>query len=684
MFEVEELIANQNYIMAMSGQKKRTKDIVLPHITEARKSLEIIERKGQNRFEYVFSEPLGYEEVKEFCQMDPMLKRRIQMYEDVKEYKLYPKVSSARSILVLAKGTGPKDMLISEATWQALDADLQSLESAGEVRGNPSLFSEATQANLQALKEIYPAFCRGVCYQRYLKWRHVELSVRITKDDFDTICCVGVGAFGKVYAVQKRDTGSMYAAKYLSKSHLKARKREVYAWTERKALALCDSPFVLCLKYAFQTHDELVLVMDLMNGGDLAYHIAAQRRFADDRARFYAMEILLGLEHLHALSILYRDLKPSNVLLDSQGHCRISDLGLACRLEQGKLKESESGTLGYMAPEVMNGEPYGLWVDYFSYGCTLYEMLTGRTPFRKDRKVTKEQIKEKAMKGDIDWSLGFSTEAKDLLQKLLDPVQDNRLGMKGPKPIKQHPYFAGMSWTLIRAKKIQAPFVPQKKELYVDNTTDQLKHMDKKLEQHADVVLTEDDQRKYEGFDVTISKAWQQEMLDSGVYDEVNSRLVDIPPAVRQSLSTVIQKNPKKPTKRKKEHDLNGLETRPTTSGLHISGEEGSVNSGGTSSLPPPGPTSAGAHNNSSVVSLDVSESAGVVDVPDKEKDKDRGGGSHDFPNKVGLLAVGLATLANVALSPVLIAGVDESLKAAQDIPRTNSTKSSRRRSRFW
>ncbi|KAG5840496.1 hypothetical protein ANANG_G00189430 [Anguilla anguilla] len=218
-------------------------------------------------------------------------------------------------------------------------------------------------------------------FDRFLQWKVLERQP-ITKDTFRQYRVLGKGGFGEVCACQVRATGKMYACKKLEKKRIKKRKGESMALNEKQILEKVNSRFVVSLAYAYETKDALCLVLTIMNGGDLKFHIynMGTPGFEKDRVQFYAAEICCGLEHLHQESIVYRDLKPENILLDDNGHIRISDLGLAIKVPEGELIRGRVGTVGYMAPEVINNERYGMSPDWWGLGCLVYEMTAGRSP----------------------------------------------------------------------------------------------------------------------------------------------------------------------------------------------------------------------------------------------------------------------------------------------------------------
>lgn len=194
-------------------------------------------------------------------------------------------------------------------------------------------------------------------------------SSSISLNDFKIEKVIGRGAFGKVFLVTKKDTGQIYALKALRKDVIEKRNQRVHTTTERQILGEVDSPFLVQLRFAFQTPDKLYMVMDYMPAGELFLHLRRAVRFTEDRTRFYAAEILLALEYLHDRGIIYRDLKPENVLLDIDGHIRLSDFGLSKKgltPESGAKAFTFCGTPEYLAPEILKGVGHDKGVDYWS------------------------------------------------------------------------------------------------------------------------------------------------------------------------------------------------------------------------------------------------------------------------------------------------------------------------------
>lgn len=227
---------------------------------------------------------------------------------------------------------------------------------------------------------------------------------------------------------------------------------------ERNVLALLSQhqhPFVLELRGAFHTPAKLYLLLDFCNGGDL-YGLLSRsknKKLNESSARFYASEIFLAIEHLHGLELIYRDLKPENVLLSSDGHVKLADFGLS---KEGQTADTFCGTPVYLAPEIWARKTYGIAVDWWSLGCVLFEMLCGLPPFWG------ESIKEvygKVVCAEPEYAQ-MSPECKSLIQGLLDRDPEVRLGCDGGQAVRQHPFFRQTSWKKVLDKGIRPPFTP--------------------------------------------------------------------------------------------------------------------------------------------------------------------------------------------------------------------------------
>jgi len=273
---------------------------------------------------------------------------------------------------------------------------------------------------------------------------------------------LGKGSFGKVVLVQKRtgkERGGLFAMKILRKTHLVKRRQIERTRTERKVLSVVNHPFIMKLHYAFQTPDKLYLVLDYCPGGELFFHLSRFRRFPERVARFYAAELLLAIGHLHKRGIIYRDLKPENVLLDSEGHVKLGDFGLAKAGIKHPCEGASSmcGTPEYMAPEVLAQAGHGFCVDYWGLGMLLYEMMTGLPPwYTTDRAKLFRRLKS----APLDVPSYFSGQAANCVSALLERNPRRRLGVTGIRTSMEHEFFRNISWKSLYARRVEAPIRP--------------------------------------------------------------------------------------------------------------------------------------------------------------------------------------------------------------------------------
>ena len=272
---------------------------------------------------------------------------------------------------------------------------------------------------------------------------------------------LGRGSFGQVILARLKINNKLYAMKILDKTQLKLRHQEVHTKTERDLMVKINCPFLVNIKSAFQDEKYLFIVSDFMQGGDMYYHMHEARKFDFELTQFYISEIVLALDYLHKNNMVYRDLKPENILLDSKGHIKITDFGLSKILNSSKDKAfTICGTPQYLAPEVFINQGYDKNVDWWSLGCLIYEMLTGRLPFsiKRGNRINLDIYKQK-----LKFPRYLNEDAIDLISKLLvfEPKKRLGYGKDGTENIKNHPFFEEINWDDIWNKKIVPPFKPE-------------------------------------------------------------------------------------------------------------------------------------------------------------------------------------------------------------------------------
>ena len=245
-------------------------------------------------------------------------------------------------------------------------------------------------------------------------WKEAE---NIGPSSFIPIQLLGKGSFGEVYLVQKKGESKLYAMKVLKKQEHFERQLVRYATTERNVLAyFTKHPFVVGLNYAFQTPSRLFLVLDYCPGGDMGQVIQREKRMTEAWARTYLSEILLALEDLHKQDIIYRDLKPDNVVIDEEGHALLTDFGLSKEgIFDNTSATSFCGSVAYLAPEMLKRQGHGKSVDWYLLGVLLYEMLFGTPPYYAKQK---EQLFHNIKRGTLKLPRSISPECLDLLKRV--------------------------------------------------------------------------------------------------------------------------------------------------------------------------------------------------------------------------------------------------------------------------
>ncbi|RCV14542.1 hypothetical protein SETIT_2G434500v2 [Setaria italica] len=277
-------------------------------------------------------------------------------------------------------------------------------------------------------------------------------------DDFEILKLVGQGAFGKVFQVRKKNTSEIYAMKVMRKDKILENNHAEYMKAEREILTKVDHPFIVQLRYSFQTKYRLYLVLDFINGGHLFFQLYKQGLFREELARIYTAEIVSAVAHLHANGIMHRDLKPENILLDADGHAMLTDFGLAKEFCENTRSNSMCGTLEYMAPEIILGRGHDKAADWWSVGILLFEMLTGKPPFVGNR----DKVQQKVVKEKLKLPSFLSSEAHSLLKGLLHKEPNKRLGSGpgGSNEIRNHKWFKPINWRKLEARQIQPSFRP--------------------------------------------------------------------------------------------------------------------------------------------------------------------------------------------------------------------------------
>ena len=309
----------------------------------------------------------------------------------------------------------------------------------------------------------------------------------MTRNNFEFCYVIGKGGFGKVWKVRHKKSKQFFALKEMSKLKVLDKKSEKSINSEREFLSKLHNPFIVNMHYAFQDIENLYLVMDLMPGGDLRFHISRHKRFSEEQTRFFICGIIIALEYIHSNNVIHRDIKPENLVLDENGYVRLTDFGIA-KENLPDNKSETSGTPGYMSPEVMKALNHSFPVDFFALGVIGYEFMKGERPYvGKNRKEIKEQIlaKQAELKNE-DIAEGWSKESANFINKLLIRKPENRIGYKGIKELKIHSWLKYYPWDMLYKKTLPSPFIPENKD-----------NFDRRYCESSDVI-TEETKLRYE------------------------------------------------------------------------------------------------------------------------------------------------------------------------------------------
>jgi len=271
------------------------------------------------------------------------------------------------------------------------------------------------------------------------------------------LATLGTGSFGRVRLVQVIKDSKYYALKILKKSEVIYLKQVEHVKTEKKILEEIDHPYIVNLTGAFQDDKNLYLLLEYVIGGEFFSHLRKAGRFPNDTSVFYSGQVALVFEHLHGLTILYRDLKPENLLLDKNGHCKVTDFGFAKKVDYRTW--TLCGTPEYLAPEIILSKGHGKAGDWWALGILMYEMLAGYPPFYDEDPLG---ISQKILEGKIKFPWHFDRHSKDLIKKLLTADLTKRLGnlKAGAEDVKKHKWFTSIDWAKLLAVAVTPPITP--------------------------------------------------------------------------------------------------------------------------------------------------------------------------------------------------------------------------------
>ncbi|XP_043303779.1 G protein-coupled receptor kinase 4 isoform X2 [Cervus canadensis] len=544
--ELENLLANtmllrarQGGISKKSGRSRKWREMLrLPPVSQCSELRQSLEKDYSSLCD---KQPIGRLLFRQFCDTKEDLKKRIEFLDAVAEYEVAADEDRRRCGLLALdtffRGKGspaplpeiPEDVVFRcrQRLWEDPSKDV---------------FEECTRIVHDHLsEEAFEEYQESAYFSRFLQWKWLERQP-VTKSTFRHYRVLGKGGFGEVCACQVRATGKMYACKKLEKKRIKRRKGEAMALNEKRILEKVHSRFVKVLVLGANHHERRGPEVSHLQPGRPRLR-GAESHLLRGRAVLWSGGFAAGahriqsqVEYLLRISsqqaglmddgpthheLCRRDLKPENILLDDHGHIRISDLGLALEVPEGEKINGRVGTLGYMAPEVISSESYTFSPDWWGLGCLIYEMIEGRSPFKKYKeKVKREEVERRVKREAEQYSEKFSEDARSICSMLLTKDPKQRLGCRGEgaAEVKGHPVFRDINFRRLEAHMLDPPFHPDPQAVYCKDILD--------IEQFSAVRgihLDSTDSGFYSEF-VTgcVSIPWQNEMIESECFKDIN------------------------------------------------------------------------------------------------------------------------------------------------------------------
>lgn len=531
---MDNLVANTAYLKAQGGDdkemKKRRRSLSLPKPADCAGIRASIKKEFEMMCE---REPIGKKLFRQFLASNPAYINAATFLDDLNDWDLAegPLKTKGQTNIINKYCKATSKNFLSFLTGEPAE----KCKAVTDKDFDEVMKGKVLPAAREYLKgKPFTDYQSSPFYDKYLQWKEYEKQP-ITDKYFYEFRTLGKGGFGEVCAVQVKNTGQMYACKKLEKKRLKSKHGEKMALLEKQILEKVNSLFLVNLSYAYATPTHLCLCMTLMNGGDLRFHIynmgidgaGKEKGLEKKRVLHYSAQITCGILHLHEMNIVYRDMKPENVLLDSTGQCRLSDLGLAVELAPGKTVNHTAGTGSYMAPEIIDKQPYRESVDWWALGASIYEMLVGYTPFKgppnpnnKKEVVEKEEVQRRILKEEPPWDhKAFDPVTKDLLQLFLKKDMKQRLGCRSPDDDpRKHEWFKTINFPRLEAGLVNPPWVPKPNMVYAKDTGDIAEFSEIK-----GITFDANDQKFFKEFGTgAVAIQWQLEMIESKLFDELN------------------------------------------------------------------------------------------------------------------------------------------------------------------
>jgi len=346
-------------------------------------------------------------------------------------------------------------------TSNALEKMNKKNTSLGVSSSKMTTNSAKSVSEYESFTDSWDEILRG--HKAYFEKRwNTPLQNNAKLEDFRLTKTLGAGSFGRVILVKHLDTEKYYAMKLLIKERVVKTKQVEHTLNEKRILQGLNFPFLVQLAYCFKDTSNLYLVLNFENGGELFTHLRKSRRFSEPMARFYSSQVVLAFEFLHSLDIIYRDLKPENMLICSNGYTKITDLGFAKRLGAEARTYTLCGTPEYLAPEVIKHRGYGKSADWWTIGVLIFELVAGNVPFHCKEH---SEMYARIVKGNFKCPDFFTKELCDILNAILQTDTSKRFGCLrgGPADIKNHRWFSNLNWEAIYHQTLGPAYVPDVK-----------------------------------------------------------------------------------------------------------------------------------------------------------------------------------------------------------------------------
>ena len=374
-----------------------------------------------------------------------------------------------------------KNKKISQKTYDKVKIAKQYIEGKYNLKTAKNTEFNAILEKINSLEVSDDEKLKILSEMKQLETDHLRKSrQKQTIRDYESITIIGRGAFGEVHVCREIKTGKIVAVKKIKKEIVAKKNQIIHVRNEQLFMSKVKSPWIVDLYASFQEDDYLYLIMEFLPGGDFMNLLIEKDKLTEEEARFYTAELILAVESIHKLDCIHRDIKPDNILIDKDGHIKLSDFGLAKVSDSLNSVKDENfnpkkmthkklyscvGTAYYVAPEVLIKKGYSQEIDWWSVGVIFFEMLVGYAPFcaQETQEVCfKIMNYEKYLQ--VPPEIKLSDEAMDLIKKMITNP-NKRLGKNGADEIKAHPFFKGIDWENIRST-MKPPFIPNIKNDY--------------------------------------------------------------------------------------------------------------------------------------------------------------------------------------------------------------------------